>query len=541
MEKDKKRIYCAAYCRKSVEERSDETFGSIENQNEAILSFIESHKHEGWVALSEKYDDNGFTGSNIDRPSLQKLISDIKDGKVNMVIVYKLDRLSRSLIDFVQLLKFFEKYNVSFASVTQPIDTSSSTGKLMLHILSSFAEFERQLISERTKDKMSAARKRGQWTGGWAALGYDVDKVNKKLVINPTEEKLIKEIFDLYLKGNSLLRVAQILNDKGYRSKSITLQSGKTFGNKKFGITHIQSTIKNPLYIGKVRYAGQIYEGEQEAIIDEETFKKAQEMLKENRVERKATKNTDCSSLLTHLLHCKACGTFMIHTYTLKNKTHRYRYYICSNAQKRGYIACPTKSINAQAIEDATINYLKEIFNDNQNKRDNKNKQEIEALLSPIWDTLYPQEKRRIIKALVKEVDYSADTKKLGLMLTCSDLRHEFDVDLKQVRPLNKWHKEIEIEKEPKIRKSLILAYQLQKLLDEDKVTSLKQASEWLNISQSRLNHMLTLLLLSPTIQTEILNGDNKVMDLIPEYKIRSLASHFDWNEQASIWKNIKA
>jgi len=157
LKQTKKRIYCAVYCRKSIEERSDETFGSIENQHESILSFIASHKHEGWVVLSERYDDNGFTGSNINRPSLQKLINDIKEGKINMVIVYKLDRLSRSLVDFVQILKFFEEHGVAFASITQPIDTSTSTCKLMLHILSSFAEFERQLISERTKDKMSAA------------------------------------------------------------------------------------------------------------------------------------------------------------------------------------------------------------------------------------------------------------------------------------------------------------------------------------------------------------------------------------------------
>jgi len=248
----KKRIYCAAYCRKSVEERTEETFGSIENQHEAILSFIASHKHEGWVPLTERYDDNGFTGSNTNRPSLQKLINDIKEGKVNMVVVYKLDRLSRSLVDFVQLLKFFEEHNVAFASITQPIDTSTSTGKLMLHILSSFAEFERELISERTRDKMGAARKRGQWLGGRPPLGYDIAKDKKELVVNQEDAKLIREIFALYLKGNSLLKVAQIINEKGYRTKQATAKNGKVFGGIKFGITHIQSIITNVLYLGKV-------------------------------------------------------------------------------------------------------------------------------------------------------------------------------------------------------------------------------------------------------------------------------------------------
>ena len=536
----KKRIYCAVYCRKSVEERAEETFGSIENQHESILSFIASHKHEGWVALAERYDDNGFTGSNTNRPSLQKLINDIKESRVNMVIVYKLDRLSRSLVDFVQLLKFFEEHNVAFASITQPIDTSTSTGKLMLHILSSFAEFERELISERTRDKMAAARKRGQWMGGRPPLGYDVMKDSKKLVVNQEDAKLIHEIFDLYLKGNSLLKVAQIINEKGHKSKQTTAKNGRKFGGIKFGITHIQAMITNVLYLGKVCYSGQIYDGQQEAIISEETFKKAQERLKENRVERRATKNIECTGLLTHLLHCKTCGKFMFHTYTLKNKTHKYRYYVCTSAQKRGYNSCPTKSVNAQAIEDATIDCLKRIFIDNRKKSDHPNKQEVEAILSPIWDTLYPEEKRRILNVIIKEITYDSTSKKLGLMLNGSDTRLEFDVDLKQVRPLNKWHKEKEIEKEPKIRINLIFAYQLQRLIQDGKINNLKQASEWLNMDQARLDHTLTLLHLSPAIQTEIISGDTQILSLIPEYRVRSLAAQFDWNKQAETWQNIK-
>jgi hypothetical protein len=230
----------------------------------------------------------------------------------------------------------------------------------------------------------------------------------------------------------------------------------------------------------------------------------------------------------------------MFHTYTLKKETHKYRYYVCSSAQKRGYNSCPTKSVNAQAIEDATIDCLKIIFANNHRKSDYPNKQEVEALLSPIWDTLYPEEKRRILKTLVKEIDYDSTSKKLGIMLNGSDTRLEFEVDLKQVRPLNKWHKEEEIEKEPKIRRNLILAHQLQRLFDQGKIKNLKQASEWLNIDQSRLDHTLTLLLLSPTIQNEIISGDAQILNLIPEYKVRSMAAQFDWNKQTEAWHNIK-
>jgi len=532
----KKLIYCAAYCRKSIEERADETFGSIENQHESILSFISSHKHEGWIPLAERYDDNGFTGSNTNRPSLQRLFNDIKEGKVNMVIVYKLDRISRSLVDFVQILKFFEEHEVAFASITQPIDTSTSTGKLMLHILSSFAEFERELISERTRDKMAAARKRGQWLGGRPPLGYDVAKDSKKLVVNQEDAKLIREIFTLYLKGNSLLKVAQIINDNGFRTKRATSKAERTFGGIKFGITHIRLIITNILYLGKVCYADQIYDGQQEAIIDEETFKKAQGMLKDNRIKRRATKNTDCTGLLSHILHCKTCEHFMYHTYTLKHKTHKYRYYVCSNAQKRGYNSCPTKSVNAQAIEDATIDCLKRIFIDNHKKDDHPNKQEVEAILSPIWDTLYPEEKRRILKVLVKEVDYESINKKLRIMLNGNDTKLTFEVDLKQVRPLNKWHKEKEIEKEPRIRRNLILAYQLQKLINEGAVTSSKQAAQWLNMIEVRIDQVMNMLLLSPQIQEEIIYSDNTTISLIPEYKLRPIINEANWQKQSQMW-----
>jgi len=229
----------------------------------------------------------------------------------------------------------------------------------------------------------------------------------------------------------------------------------------------------------------------------------------------------------------------MFHTYTLKNKTHKYRYYVCTSAQKRGYNSCPTKSVNAQAIEDATVDCLKKIFIDNRKKGDYPNKQEVEAILSPIWDTLYPEEKRRILKVIIKEIDYDSTSKKLGLMLNGSDTRLEFDVDLKQVRPLNKWHKEKEIEKEPRIKCNLILAHQLQKLIDEDKVTGPKQAAQWLNMIEVRINQIMNMLFLSPIIQEEIICSDNKAISLIPEYKLRPVTNEADWKKQNQMWQNL--
>ena len=538
----KKHIYCAIYTRKSSTEGLDKDFTSLDAQREAALNYVQSQKHEGWLSLPETYDDGGFTGANLDRPGLQKLLTDIKEGRINCVVVYKVDRLFRSLLDFAQLLEFFEKYNVTFASVTQYFNTNTSMGRLTLNILLSFAHFEREIISERTKDKLSAARKRGQWTGGYIPLGYQLEEKDKKkkLVIEPEGAKLVKEIFDLYLKGNSTLKISQILCERGLRTYKITCKNGRVIGGTKFSVAKIQWMLRYTTYMGKVEYNGQIYDGEHEAIIDEETFKKTQALLDQNHRERTVTKNTDCTGLLSHLLHCKVCNAYMVHTYTVKYGTHKYRYYTCTNAQKFGHSSCPTRSVNSKAMEDTVINCLREIYSDEQRTKDHAYKQEIDALLSPVWDTLYPEEKKRILKILVKEIDYVAATKKLGITLADNNQRIEFEVDLKQVRPLNKWHKEKEIEKEPKIRRNLILAHQLQKLFDEGKVKNLKQASEWLNFDHVRLDHLMTMTLITPVIQNEILTGDNRIISLIPEYKVRYLAAETDWQKQAQVWQNIK-
>ena len=536
--KEKKRLYCAIYTRKSTSEGLDQDFTTLDAQREAGENYIASQKSEGWVPLQEQYNDGGFTGANIERPALQKLLSDIKEHKIDCVVVYKVDRLSRSLMDFAQLLKFFEEHNVTFVSVTQHFNTNSSMGRLTLNILLSFAQFEREIISERTKDKMGAARKRGQWLGGRPPLGYDLDKENKRIIINEEEAKLIREIFDLYVKGNSLLQTAKIINDKGYKTKHLAYKSGKVFGGKKYGVTHIQWIIRNVVYMGKVSYGGQIYDGKHKAIIDENTFKEAQEKLKLNRVERKVTKNKDCTGLLSKLIHCKACNTLMFHTYTMKKGRHKYRYYVCSNAQKRGYSSCPTRSVNAQAIEDATVDCLRKILTDNRKRSHNSNKQESEAIQSPVWNTLYTEEKRRILKALVKEVDYDASNRKLGITLNGGDLRLEFEINLKQVRPLNKWHKEIEIKRESTIRKNLILATQLQKLLEKEGV-EMKQAAGWIGLSYARLSQILMLNFLSTEIKEAILSLDNEKLSPISDNSLRKIAAEVDWQKQQLMWQAL--
>ncbi len=379
-----KRLYCAIYTRKSTSEGLDRDFTSLDNQRESAESYINSQKSEGWILLPDRYDDGGYTGANTERPALQKLIADIKEGKINCVVVYKVDRLSRSLLDFVQLLELFEKSGVVFVSVTQSFNTNNSMGRLTLNILLSFAQFEREIISERVKDKMGAARKKGKWCGGRPILGYDLDKVNHKIVINEKDAKLVREIFDLYLKERSFLSVAKILNEKGYLTKRHPTKSGD-HGGIRFKNTNVHHIVKNVLYTGKVKYNGEIYKGMHEAIISEEIFNKVQEISANNRVRRDYSKTTRNTGILSRILRCKACNGIMFHTYTSKKKDRKYRYYVCLNAHKRGYDNCPTKSVNAHHIETAIIDSLRKIAADSELRKGaledvNKHiRQEIEA------------------------------------------------------------------------------------------------------------------------------------------------------------------
>lgn len=249
------KVYCAIYTRKSTSEGLNGDFTSLDNQRESALNYIASQKSQGWSMIPQIYNDGGFTGANIERPALQKLLDDIKGGGINCVVVYKVDRLSRSLTDFARLLEFFDQHNVTFVSVTQHFNTQNSMGRLTLNILLSFAQFEREIISERTKDKMLAARKKGRWLGGNVPLGYDRDKENKALVVNKTEAALVREVFNLYLEKHALLEVVKILNARGLLTKRHSWKADRGMGGKPFEKKDVPYILNNYVYMGKIKYA----------------------------------------------------------------------------------------------------------------------------------------------------------------------------------------------------------------------------------------------------------------------------------------------
>ena len=353
----------AIYSRQSVEDPTDNGFTSLDAQRDAGEAYVATMKQEGRVALPDRYDDGGFTGGNTERPALQRLMQDVADGKVDTIIVYKIDRLSRSLLDFLKLIEMFEQHRVAFVAVTQQINSATSAGKLMLHILASFASYERALISERTSDKMCAARRKGKYTGGPAILGYRVDYEKKRLVVDPAEAQMVRELFDLYLQHCSLLKVSQIANSRGWRTKRWVRRDGQKREGGVWDKAKLQRIVTCITYTGHVEHKGEILPGEHEAIIDQETFDRVQAQIQANGNGSSATVRNKHNALLRGLLRCGQCGAAMSHHYAQKG-TRLYRYYVCTTKQKQGLEACSTPSLPAQEIEDFVVDQIRKLARD---------------------------------------------------------------------------------------------------------------------------------------------------------------------------------
>jgi site-specific DNA recombinase len=354
-------VRCAIYTRKSTEEGLQQEFNSLDAQREAGEAYIKSQQHEGWVCLPSQYDDGGFTGANMERPALRRLLADIEAGKIDCVVVYKVDRLSRSLLDFSKIMEAFERHKVSFVSVTQAFNTATSMGRLILNVLLSFAQFEREMISERTRDKIAAARRKGKWSGGMPILGYRVAQT--KLVVDETEATCVRRIFELYLEHQSLLAVVKELNARGWRTKRWTTRKRLQRGGRPFDKNTLYQLLTNVAYIGKVKYKDEVHEGEHEPIIDAEVFGRVQTLLARNgRSGGRAVRNKH-GALLRGLLRCAACGCGMSHSFTAKG-SRQYRYYVCHRAQKQGWQVCPSPSLPAGEIERFVIDEIKCIGRD---------------------------------------------------------------------------------------------------------------------------------------------------------------------------------
>jgi site-specific DNA recombinase len=357
-------VRCAVYTRKSTDEGLEQDFNSLDAQREAAEAFIASQRGEGWTCLPDRYDDGGYTGGNMERPALKRLMADVEAGQVDCVVVYKVDRMSRSLLDFARMMETLEKHGVSFVSVTQQFNTTSSMGRLTLNILLSFAQFEREIISERTRDKIAAARRKGKWSGGRPILGFDVDPRGGRLMVNEDEAARVRAIYELYLDRESLVATIKEIDARGWTNKRWTTKKGHVAGGAPFNKHGLYSLLTNVLYTGRITYKDELHDGEHPAIVDEGVFRRARELLTRNGATGGRDVRNRFGALLKGLIRCAPCNSAMVHAHTAKNGSRRYRYYVCSGAQRRGWHTCPSKSIPAPEIEAFVVDQVRSIGKD---------------------------------------------------------------------------------------------------------------------------------------------------------------------------------
>ncbi len=350
-----KLLRCAIYTRKSTEHGLELEFNSLDAQRDACEAYVKSQSSQGWRALPQHYDDPAYSGGNLDRPALKKLLADIEAGRIDVVVVYKIDRLTRSLADFVKLVEAFDARSISFVAVTQQFNTTTSMGRLTLNVLLSFAQFERELSSERVRDKIAASRRKGKWTGGTVPLGYDAK--DKKFVVNKTEAETVRTIFRLYLELKSFSKLVAELDRRGIVTKRRSTKVAKYQGGIHFTYGPLAYFLKNRVYLGEVHHGGKWFEGEHEAIVDRATFDRVQKLLVTKSNGRKA-KRSESGALLMGKLYDDR-GNLMSPSFSSKNGV-RYRFYV-SSALLRGRKATAgsVRRVSAAKIESAVLASLK--------------------------------------------------------------------------------------------------------------------------------------------------------------------------------------
>jgi site-specific DNA recombinase len=417
-----KRVRCAIYTRKSTEEGLEQEFNSLDAQREAAQAYIASQQHAGWLCLPQAYDDGGYTGGNMDRPALAQLLADIELGQIDCVVVYKVDRLSRSLLDFARMMETFEQHGVTFVSITQQFNTATSMGRLVLNVLLSFAQFEREIIAERTRDKIAAARRKGKWSGAMPLLGYDVDPRGSKLVIQAAEAERVRAIFELYRQLQALLPVVRELKRRGWVNKQWVTRKGRTRGGRPFTRSSLYYLLTRVAYIGQVRYRSEVHKGEHAGIVDPKLWHEVQALLRRHGPGCRGEPRTSSWALLKGLLHCRACGCAMTPAYSTKG-CKRYRYYVCLQVAQRGDHACPTRSIPASQIEHCVVQQLQTLSGDPQLSPEER------ALLAPLrdsaaWHALGTQAQSLALQRMVQRVELDGTQSKVFITLrppSCAD------------------------------------------------------------------------------------------------------------------------
>ncbi|MDD2810344.1 recombinase family protein [Rhodoferax sp.] len=415
----KPRKRCAVYCRVSSDERLEQEFNSIDAQKEAGQSYVASQRSEGWIPVVDDYDDPGFSGGNTERPGLKRLMADIERGLVDIVVVYKIDRLTRSLADFSKMVEVFERQGVSFVSVTQQFNTTTSMGRLMLNVLLSFAQFEREVTGERIRDKIAASKRKGLWMGGVPPLGYDV--ASRLLVINETEADLVRRIFGEMLTIGSPTRIAQGLASEGITTKAWTTQDGQVRSGTQMDRKYLYKLLRNRIYLGELSHKGSWFPGAHAPIIDHGLWGQVHEVLaRDPHVRSVDTQTRESTDALLRGLLFGPSGDPMYPTYASKNKR-KYRYYVSKAEMRFGAAGKTHERIPAAEVEAAAVNQVKTVLSSPEAITAVCKSLELQGVrinedeivmglhqLGGAWEQLYPAERIRIVKLMIERVDLVA-------------------------------------------------------------------------------------------------------------------------------------
>jgi DNA invertase Pin-like site-specific DNA recombinase len=404
-----KRLRCAVYTRKSTDEGLEREFNTLDAQREACEAYVLSQRQEGWTLVPDRYDDGGFSGGTLERPALRRLLADIEQGRVDVVVVYKIDRLSRALMDFSKLVETFEAHGVTFVSITQSFNTTTSMGRLTLNILLSFAQFEREVIGERIRDKFAASRARGMWMGGRVPLGYDVR--DRKLVVNEAEATQVRRLFEVFAETGSGLETAALL-----RAEGVTSKTGRPVDRG-----DVYKLLANRTYLGEAVHKGKSYPGEHRGIVSRELWDRAHEALKEGPHRRGNTTRNQTPALLKGLLF-GTDGRALSPTHT-RRRGRLYRYYVSQSALKGTGTEDDSlvRRVTAAQIEALVVEQVRALFLQPEvvvgtwaaaraTQPDLTERETRDALhgLEPLWDELFPAEQARIVRLLVERVTVSA-------------------------------------------------------------------------------------------------------------------------------------
>ena len=415
----------AIYTRQSVERAGDQTLTSIEAQRAMVEAYVSSQAGQGWQTLPTRYDDEGYSGATLARPAFQRLLADVKAGLIDLVVTYRMDRLSRSQRDFLNLMHLFDEHDVRWVSATESFSTARPEGRAMLSVLMAFAQMEREVTSERVKHKIAATRELGAWTGGRPPLG--LDSVEGALIVNESEAKVVAQIFALYLRLPSLADLCGEVAARGWRNKHWVNKLGKPAGGARFDKARLRVLLSNPLYAGLIRAGKELRAAQHPAIIDRPTWDAAQARLA-TKVPAVRRKRQSWAALLGGLLRC-GCGASMTHTFSSRG-TKRHRYYVCTKLIHQNAAACPSSRVRAEDIEGFVVQRLSALGRDRALATatvevaratdpglEEQELRRVLAALTPLWDVMQLRERQRVLHLLLERITYTARTQKIDFTL----------------------------------------------------------------------------------------------------------------------------